>query len=336
MPNSQEPRDGDGLPASAQDRPTQTRIDPTVPSRARIYDYLLGGKDNYASDRAAATSMLRAVPHARAVARANRRFVERAVRHMAEAGVAQFIDLGTGFPARPAVHDIARTLIPDARVLYVDNDPVVTVHNKALLAGGEGVEAINGDIREPYAIFASPELKQLIDLDRPIGLLLAAVLHLIPPEDDPDSNIRTFIKYLMPGSYLAVSHLCRDGTDPDIIAAIENVGKKATAPAVFRTTGQIQAFLDGLDLIPPGLADITAWPGRQPAPAQRPALRVLAGVARMSEPTAARDLACDPGPMPAARENARARAAPRQAELPGLPGSAPDHPCRSTPIWMIT
>lgn len=287
MTNSQAPPNGVDPPASGRGRLAPTWVDPAVPSPARIYDCLLGGKDNYESDRAAATSVLKAVPDARAVARANRRFVERAVRYMAGQGVAQFIDLGTGVPARPAVHEVARTLIPNACVLYVDNDPVVTVHNQALLGGREGVEAIHGDIREPYAIFASKELERLIDFDRPVGLLLVAVLHLIPPEDDPQSSIRTFLKYLVPGSYLAVSHLCSDGTDPAAIAAIENVGKTATAPAVFRTATQIRAFFNGLDLIPPGLADITAWPSRLPAPTQRPALRVLAGVARRSEPTAA-------------------------------------------------
>jgi hypothetical protein len=287
MTNSQATPDGGDLPAGGRGRLAPTFIDPAVPSPARIYDYLLGGKDNYESDRAAATSVLEAVPHARAAARANRRFVERAVRYMAGQGVAQFIDLGTGFPARPAVHDVARTLIPNACVLYVDNDPVVNVHNQALLAGREGVEAIHGDIREPYAIFASKELERLIDFDRAVGLLLVAVLHLIPPEDDPQSSVRTFLKYLVPGSYLAVSHLCSDGTDADVITAIENVGKTTTAPAVFRTATQIRAFFDGLDLVPPGLADIRAWPGHTPAPAQRPALRVLAGVARRSEPTAA-------------------------------------------------
>jgi S-adenosyl methyltransferase len=279
------PPDGADLPIGSEGMPTPAWINPAVPSPARMYDYLLGGKDNYAADRAAAESVLQAVPHGRAIARANRRFLTRAVRCMAGQGVSQFIELGAGFPARPAVHDIARTSVPHARVLYIDNDPVVTVHNRALLAGREGIEAIHGDIREPHPIFASPELEQLIDFGQPVGLLLVAVLHLIPPEDDPESTIRTFLKYLAPGSYLAVSHLCRDGTDPEVIRAIEHAGQTASAPAVFRTTGQIRAFFDGLDLIPPGLADVTAWPGCLPAPAQRPALAVLAGLARRPAPS---------------------------------------------------
>jgi hypothetical protein len=279
------PSDGD-LPADGQDGLPSTWIDPTVPSPARIYDCLLGGKDNYAADRAAVESLLRAVPHARAIARANRRFLERSVQYMVERGISQFIDLGTGFPSRPAVHDVARVLIPDARVLYVDNEPVVTAHNRALLAGRGGIEAVHGDLREPYGIFASPELERLIDFTQPVGMLLVAVLHFIPPEDDPESAVRVFTKYLVPGSYLAQSHLCRDGTDPNVIAAIEDVYKTASAPAVFRTAGQIRAFFGCLDLIPPGLADVTAWPGRSPAPAQSPALQVLAGVARRSAPSA--------------------------------------------------
>lgn len=253
-------------------------IDPRVPSPARMYDYYLGGKDNYAADRAAAEIALSAVPHGRTIARANRRFLARAVQLMAKRGVAQFVDLGTGIPTRPAVHDIARSLIPDARVLYVDNDPVVTAHNRALLAGSEGIEAVHGDIREPYKIFASPELQRLIDFGQPTGLLFVAVLHFIPPEDDPESAVRVFTKYLVPGSYLAVSHITSDGTHPDVIAAVEDAYKTASAPAVFRTVGQIRMFFDGLDLIPPGLADVTNWPGRGPATAQSPALQFLAGV----------------------------------------------------------
>jgi hypothetical protein len=266
------------LPARDQGGLVPAWINPAVPSPARIYDYLLAGKDNYAADRAAAENILSAVPHGRSLARANRRFLVRAVRYMAGQGVAQFIDLGTGIPARPAVHDVARSLIPDARVLYVDNDPVVTVHNRALLAGRDGIEATHGDLREPYGIFASPELERLIDFSQPVGMLFVAVLHFIPSEDDPESTVRAFSKYLVPGSYLALSHVTSDGSDPSVISAIEGVYKTASAPAVFRTADQIRALFAGLDLIPPGVVDVTSWPWRRSAPVQRPALRVLAGV----------------------------------------------------------
>jgi len=267
------------VPVGDQGELASAWTSPAGPSPARIYDYLLGGKDNYAADRAAAEKVLSVVPHGRGIARANRRFLLRAVRYMAGQGIAQFIELGTGLPTRPAVHEAARSLVPDARVLYVDNDPTVTVHNHALLAGHEGIEAVLGDLREPYGIFASPELERLIDFDQPTGVLFVAVLHFIPPEDDPESTVRAFTKYLAPGSHLALSHVTSDGTDPDVIGAIDDVYKAASTPAVFRTADQIRAFFADVDLIPPGLADVTAWPRVSP-PAQRPALRVLAGVGR--------------------------------------------------------
>jgi S-adenosyl methyltransferase len=251
-----------------------------VASPARIYSYLLGGRDYFPADLAAAENALSAVPHVRVIARANRRFVARAVRYMAGQGIAQFLDLGAGLPARPAVHDVARSVVPGARVLYVDSDPSVTAQYRGRSAGCDGIAVVHGDIREPYGIFASPEIDQLIDFDQPLGLLLTAVLHFIPPEDDPESSIQTFAKYLAPGSCLAVSHVTSDGTHPSVITAIQDACKAASALAAFRTADQIRGFFAGLDLVAPGLTDVTSWPGRMPAPPQSPALRVLAGVAR--------------------------------------------------------
>jgi hypothetical protein len=279
------PGDG-GMPAGDQDGPAPAGTGPAVPSPARIYSYLLDSQDYFPADRAVAEKVLSAVSQARSIARANRRFVARAVRYMAGQGIAQFIDLGAGLLARPAVHDIARSVVPGARVLYVDNDHAVTARNRGLLARCEGIEVVHGDLREPHGIFASPQLERLIDFSQPAGLLLAAVLHFIPPEDDPESTVRSFTKYLVPGSCLGVSHVTRDGTHPGVIAAIEDAYKRASAPAVFRTAGQIRAFFAGLDLVPPGLTDVTTWPGREPAPAASAALRVLAGVARSPAPSA--------------------------------------------------
>jgi SAM-dependent methyltransferase len=251
---------------------------------ARIYSYLLGGRDYYAADQAAAQGVLSTVPHAPSIARANRRFVARAVRYMAGQGIGQFVDLGSGLPARPAVHDIARSVVPSARVLYVDNDPGVTARYRSRSALSEGIGVVHGDIREPHEVFASPQLERLIDFAQPVGLLLAAVLHFIPPEDEPEIAVRAFTRYLAPGSCLAVSHVTSDGTHPSMVAAIEDAYQTATAPVVFRAANQIRGFFDGLSLVSPGLADMTSWPGRMPAPAQSPALRVLAGVARTPAP----------------------------------------------------
>lgn len=256
------------------------RAGPVVSSPARIYSYLLGGRDYHTADQVAAANALSAVPHAPGIARANRRFVARAVRYMAGQGIAQFVDLGSGLPARPAVHDIARSVVPSARVLYVDNDPCVTARYRSRSARCEGIGVIRGDIREPHGILASPQLEQFIDFSQPVGLLLAAVLHFIPPEDGPEIAVRAFVKCLVPGSCLAVSHVTSDGTQPGVAAAIEDAYKTASAPVVFRTADQIRGFFGGLSLVSPGLADMMSWPGRLQAPAQSPALRVLAGVAR--------------------------------------------------------
>jgi O-methyltransferase involved in polyketide biosynthesis len=255
-----------------------------APSPARIYNYLLGGREYFPVDRAAAERALSAVPHGRGIAAANRRFAARAARYMAAHGIAQFIDLGAGLLTRPALHHVARSVIPGARVLYVDNDPTVTAHNRRLLTGTPGVAAIRGDLREPRDVLASPQRGELIDLGQPTGLLLTAVLHFVPSEDDPEGAVRSLAGRLVPGSAIAVSHLDRDGTQTEVITAVEHAFGPATAQAVFRTCDQIRGFFAGLDLVPPGLTNVTSWPGRIPAPVQSPALQMLAGVARLLHP----------------------------------------------------
>jgi hypothetical protein len=244
-----------------------------------MYDYYLGGKDNFTADREAAEKALSVVPDGRWVARANRSFLVRAVSFMAQRGIRQFIDLGTGIPTSPSVHEVAREVRADARVLYVDNEPSVTVHNRALLATCEGVVAIDGDIRQPYGIFASTELQELIDFSQPVGMLFVAVLHFITEGDDPEGIVRSFTKYMAPGSYLALSHITSDRTDPHVIATIQEAYAKASAPAVFRTKFEIQAFFAGLDMEGPGLADVTEWTAYERISSARPtALRFLAGI----------------------------------------------------------
>jgi len=251
-----------------------------VPSPARMYDYYLGGKDNYAVDRAAAEKALSLVPHGRRIARGNRDFLIRAVTLMAERGISQFIDLGTGFPTSPNVHQAARAITPDARVAYIDNDPVVTAHNQALLAKDDKILALPGDIRQPHSFLGRDEIWQLIDFTQPIGVLFVAVLHFIPPEDDPEASVATLVRNMVPGSYLAMSHITSDGTPPEVIATIRDAYRTASAPAVFRTREEIGQFFSDLKLIDPGLADLSEWQasaiGRELGP---PALRFLAGIA---------------------------------------------------------
>ena len=254
-------------------------FDPSVPSPARMYDYYLDGKDNFPADREAAEQALSVVPFGREIARANRQFLARVVTHMARDGIGQFIDLGTGLPTRPNVHEVARSLHPDARVLYVDNDPMVCSHARALLATNDGVAAIQGDIRTPQAILNDPVTRTMIDFTQPVGVLFVAVLHFLTDDDQPWEQVAAFRWRMASGSMLAVSHITSDGTPPVVQATIQDVYAEASAPAVFRTRQEIESFFGGLDLVEPGLVEVGAWRSLRPSP---PApLRFLGGVARI-------------------------------------------------------
>jgi hypothetical protein len=254
-------------------------IDLGTPSPARIYDYYLGGKDNFAADRMSAEKALSVVPQGRDVARSNRRFLVRAVRYMASQGVTQFFDLGTGFPTPPSVHETAAVALKTRpRVVYIDNDPMVTSHNQALLTDTRAaITVIHGDIRSPGQIFAHDELRNTIDFGQPVGVLLAAVLHFIPAEDDPHDSVRAFCSNMAPGSFLAISHITSDGTAPAVMAAIKDAYRTASAPAVFRDRDEIERFFAGLDVVHPGIVEVSAWRAGVARPS---ALRVLGGVGR--------------------------------------------------------
>jgi hypothetical protein len=245
-----------------------------------MYDYYLGGKDNFPVDREAAELALSVVPFGREVAHANRQFMVRAVQFMARSGIDQFIDLGTGLPTTPNAHEVARAIVPDARVLYVDNDPMVCAHARALLTTKDGVDAIQGDIRVPQAILSDPVTRALIDFTRPVGVLLVAVLHFLTSEDQPGQQVAAFRWRMVGGSKLAVSHIAADGTPAEVQAAIHDVYAEASAPAVFRTRREIEAFFGGHELVEPGLVEVGAWHSLEPSP---PApLRFLGGVARLA------------------------------------------------------
>jgi hypothetical protein len=253
-------------------------FDPSVPSPARMYDYYLGGKDNFPADREAAEQALSVVPFGRQVAHANRQFLVNAVTFIARSGISQFIDLGTGLPTSPNVHEVARSIHPKARVLYVDNDPMVCSHARALLATNDGVAAIHGDIRTPQAILNDPLTRTTIDFTHPVGVLFVAVLHFLIDDDQPWEQVAAFRQRMTTCSMLAVSHITSDGTPPDVQATIQDVYAQASAPAVFRTRQEIESFFAGLDLVEPGLVEIGAWRSLRRSP---PApLRFLSGVAR--------------------------------------------------------
>ena len=231
------------------------------PHPARVYDYLLGGKDNFAADRAAAEAGLRANPNSRIPPRENRAFLGRAVRYLAgEAGISQFLDIGTGIPTSPNVHEAAQAVEPRARIVYVDNDPIVLTQARALLTTGpQGRTAyIDADLRDIDAILGSPDLQRTLDLSRPVGLLLIAVMHFIPDEDDPWALAARLLAALPSGSYLALSHLTGD-FDPAAWAGVVAVYRRSGVTMQVRPKPDIERFFAGLDLIDPGVVSLPQW-----------------------------------------------------------------------------
>ncbi|GJF28015.1 hypothetical protein KNE206_07150 [Kitasatospora sp. NE20-6] len=241
---------------------------PEIPHPARMYDYYLGGKDNFPADREAAERALAANPEFRSTARANRAFLQRAVRHVAALGIDQFLDIGTGIPTAGNTHETAQTVTPSARVVYVDNDPIVLTHARALMAGmGHGrTSVLQADLRDPAAILAAPEVGELLDPDRPVALVLAAVMHFLRDEDDPAGVLRTLLDALAPGSHLILSHGTADFIPAEIRDRVTGVYDKATAPLVGRSRAEVEGFLDGLEILEPGVVTVPLWrPEGEPA-----------------------------------------------------------------------
>jgi hypothetical protein len=235
-------------------------FDPGIPNVARIYDALLGGKDNYAADREAARRLVAAVPGAAHAARENRAFLARAVSFLAgEAGMRQFIDIGTGLPAGGHVHEIAQAADPGARVAYADNDPVVVAHANALLAGAPTVAVVHADVRYPRHLMTLPALRAFIDFDQPVAVLLVAVLHFVADSEDPWAIARCITGYLAAGSYLVVSHVTGDEITADAARQARAIYDGASAPGVTRSKDDIGRFFDGLEMVPPGVVDVAAW-----------------------------------------------------------------------------
>lgn len=243
-------------------------VDTTVPSAARMYDLMLGGKDNYEVDRQAAESLLQIVPTLRLVAVQNRAFLGRAVRYLAgEAGIRQFLDIGTGLPTQDNVHDVAQRIAPDARVVYVDNDPLVLAHARALLTSTpEGAtDYVDADLRNPDAILERAE--GILDFDKPVALLLVAILHFVPDEDDVHGLVAGLMERLAPGSYVTISHGTPEADPKGVTGIADEFTRQApTAHMAFRTTDDIERFFTGLEPVEPGLGYITAWRPEGPVP----------------------------------------------------------------------
>jgi hypothetical protein len=261
---------GDGVRAE--------QIDTSRPHPARIYDYLLGGKDNYEVDQRAGDQLAAAAPEVRIGLRANRAFLQRAVRHLVtEGGIRQILDIGTGLPTSPNVHEVAHQVAPDVRVAYVDNDPIVKTHGDALLSSGGATSIVLADLRDPRAIVEHPDIRRAIDFDRPVALLLVAIVHFLTDADRPRQIIATLRDALPPGSFLVLSHATGDFADRTAAQAVYN---KATASLNLRSRAEVERFFDGFELIEPGLAQAPFWRPDTPPPAGSEQIGFYGGVAR--------------------------------------------------------
>jgi len=265
-------------PDSALPDAVPVQIDTSVPHPARRYNYLLGGKDNFAVDRASGDEMVQRFPTVRVAAIENRMFLRRATRFLTEAGVRQFLDIGTGLPTADNTHEVAQRYAPDSRVVYVDNDPMVMAHARALLTSTpEGrTTYIEDDLRSPADILARPELHATLDLSQPVGLMLVAVLHFIGGDGGVAPIVRTLLDALAPGSYLVASHSTADpwvGSEPLIeYQQLFLAGKVDIWP---RTQAEFAALFDGLELLPPGVTSVSEWRADE-EPQPRPDLTEIA------------------------------------------------------------
>ncbi|MFL6055258.1 MAG: SAM-dependent methyltransferase [Actinoallomurus sp.] len=250
------------MPSPDPSDPLARKIDVSRAHSARMYDYYLGGKDNFATDRETAEKALQSWQSVRTAVRENRAFLGRAVRYVAaEAGIRQFLDIGTGLPSANNVHEVAQSVAPESRVVYVDNDPIVLAHAKALLAGtSEGRTAyIDADLREPGTILAHPTTREVLDFHRPIALMLVAILHFLPDEDDPQDIVRTLVDALPSGSYLIASHVTPEH-DPAGVRGLEESYRAGGVPAQARTAAEFTRLaFDGLELVEPGVELVSEW-----------------------------------------------------------------------------
>ncbi|GAA1218154.1 SAM-dependent methyltransferase [Kitasatospora nipponensis] len=256
--------------------------DSPPPNIARVYDYLLGGKDNFPADRVVGQQIEQTLPEVHLGVQQQRAVLRRVVRYLVEeAGLRQLIDIGSGLPTADNVHQVAQGVDAATRVVYVDNDPVVLTHARALLADTKETVVIAGDLLDPAGLLADPVLRAHIDLEQPVGLLLCGILHYVLDEEEPARLVRELVEALPSGSYLFIHHLLAAG-DPDAAAA-EAVLRKGVGRAQFRTLPAVAAFLDGLDPVEPGVVTVSEWRPEADTPAldANPVLRLAAvGVAR--------------------------------------------------------
>jgi SAM-dependent methyltransferase len=233
-------------------------VDVDVPSAARVYDYFLGGAHNFAIDRALADDIARMTPNVGETMRAGRDFLRRAVRYLIDAGIRQFLDIGSGIPTVGNVHEIAQRAAPDARIVYVDIDPVAVAHSRAILAGNDQVAVLHADVREPQKILADPQLLGLLDLSEPVGILLAGIMHFIHDEDDPPGIVAQLRDAVVPGSYVVISHVTYEDQPPEVLEA-QKLSARTATEIVLRSKAQILEQFRGFNLVEPGLVHLPLW-----------------------------------------------------------------------------
>ncbi|MFF1477205.1 SAM-dependent methyltransferase [Streptomyces sp. NPDC058301] len=262
-----------------------TGIDISVPSVSRIYDYYLGGSHNFEVDREAARKAMEFIPGLPKVMQANRAFMRRAVRFALDEGITQFLDIGSGIPTFGNVHEVAQSAIPEARVVYVDHDPVAVAHSRAVLEGNERAGVLAADLRKPQDILGSSEVSRLLDLERPVALLLVAVLHFVEDADDPRAAVAELRDALAPGSLLILTHAAYEGIplSEDRAGGAVGVYRNIRNPLVMRTSEEIATFFDGFEMVAPGLVQMPMWrPESSPEQEDPYAFSGFAGVGRIA------------------------------------------------------
>jgi len=260
-------------------------FDTSVAHPARRYDYWLGGKDNFAADRASGDAIEAVLPTVRLAVRENRAFLRRAVTLLADTGVSQFLDIGTGIPTADNTHQVAQARSPKARVVYVDNDPIVLAHARALLTSTpEGATAyIDADLRDPDRIINDPDLARTLDLTQPVGLMLVAILHFILDSEDPAGILRRLASAMPSGSYVVITHATADFMSPDQREELARANAQSRTPSALRSHEELAHLLDGLELLPPGIVPLAEWRAEHEPQPRPPAehIAALAAVARI-------------------------------------------------------
>lgn len=236
-------------------------IDITVPSVSRIYDHYLGGSYNFEVDREAARKAMEFMPGLPKIMQANRAFMRRAVRYALDEGITQFLDIGSGIPTFGNVHDVAQSGGSGARVVYVDHDPVAVAHSRAVLAGNDDADVVAADLRRPQEILNSPPVQRLIDLNRPVALLLVAILHFVEDADDAYGAVAELRDALAPGSLLVITHASYQGipVPAEQAEGAVDVYRNTRSPLIMRTRDEIARFFEGYDMVEPGLVAMPHW-----------------------------------------------------------------------------